>query len=115
MGELIDLAAVGQASRPLARWWNELLEHGDADLLELERARRALDDLPPQPGRLGRAVTLVVGAGLDVPDSDVICAVELLCLAATCGGQVPASFSSCQSHKPRLNPMSHQPALPGLG
>lgn len=112
MGELIDLATVGRASRPLARWWNKLLEHGDADLMELERARRALDELPPQPGRLGRAIALVVGAR-GAPDADVVGAVELLCLAATRAGAVVAAPSG-RSRRGQPSRFGEQPALPGL-
>ena len=110
-GVLINLAAVGRASRPLAGWWTRLLISGEADVDELERARRLLEALPPQPGRLGRAVALVVSGGRDATQAETVAAVELLALAAARSGPVARVRSAS---RPRWRRPVFQPPLPGI-
>jgi len=110
-GVLINLAAVGRASRPLADWWTRLILSGEADIDELERARRLLEALPPQPGRLGRAVALVVSGGRDATQTETVAAVELLALAAACSGPIARVRSASGSRWRQPVP---QPPLPGF-
>jgi putative intracellular protease/amidase len=107
---LINLVAVGRASRPLADWWTRLLMTGAADVDELERARRLLEALPPQPGPLGRAVALVVSGGRDATQAETVAAVELLALAAARSGPIARV---CSASGPRWR-RPVQPPLPGF-
>ena len=110
-GVLINLAAVGRASRPLADWWTRLLVSGEADVDELERARRLLEALPTQPGRLSRAVALVVSGGRDATQAETVAAVELLALAAARSRPITRVRSAS---RPRWRRPVSQPPLPGF-
>ncbi len=66
MDNIIDIVAVGRASLPLARWWRSFLADPDAageQLDDLEEARARLRELGPVPGRVGRAIAVVVMGG----------------------------------------------------
>lgn len=109
MGVVIDLAGVGRASRPLAGWWARLNTSGEADLYELKRARRLLEALPPQPGRLGRAVAVVASGGRSASEDETVAAVQLLSLTQTDAGEgssvssrSPGSDEGCQARTGQL-------------
>ncbi|HSH59628.1 MAG TPA: hypothetical protein VK988_08320, partial [Acidimicrobiales bacterium] len=80
MDNIIDIVAVGRASLPLARWWQRFLADPDAageHLDDLEEARARLRELGPVPGRVGRAIAVVVmGGGATAAQS--VEAIELL-------------------------------------
>ena len=117
---VVNLGAVGRASVALARWYRRLVATGDADVGELGVARAELAALPFQPGRLGRAVQLVVGGGGDATDEEIVAAVILLSDAATRAGEAlpaPAPVASRYRSNPRgrrRSPEAVQPTLPGL-
>ena len=113
---VVDLGAVGRASVALARWYRVLVATGEADVDELGQARAELAALPVQPGRLGRAVQLVVGGGDDASDEEIVAAVSLLCDAATRAAQAPPAVAVTEApHWPRRRRNVVQPTLPGLG
>jgi hypothetical protein len=115
---VVDLGAVGRASVALARWYQGLVATGEADVDELGQARAELAVLPVQPGRLGRAVQLVVAGGDDASDEEIVAAVSLLCDAAARAAQAAPTTPPAQV--PRPSPLAHrrrgviQPTLPGL-
>jgi hypothetical protein len=117
---VVDLGAVGRASVTLARWYRRLVSTGEADVDELGLARAELAALPVQPGRLGRAVRLVVGGGDGASDDEIVAAVSLLCDAADRAAQalpapVPVAFAMPQRpRRRRRSPEVVQPMLPGL-
>ena len=116
---VVDLGAVGRASAALARWYRGLVATGEADVDELGRARAELAALPVQPGRLGRAVQLVVAGGDDASDEEIVAAVSLLCDAATRAAQAPLAVAVTEADRPPPRPRRRrdvvQPTLPGLG
>lgn len=117
---VVDLGAVGRASVTLARWYRRLVSTGEADVDELGLARAELAALPVQPGRLGRAVRLVVGGGDEASDEEIVAAVSLLCDAADRAAQAlpaPVPVASAMPQRPRRrrrSPEVVQPTLPGL-
>ncbi len=117
---VVDLGAVGRASVALARWYRGLVATGEGDVDELGRARMELATLPAQPGRLGRAVRLIVCGGDDATDEEIVAAVNLLCDAASraAGPSAPTAIQSAavaplRRRRGRAGTVT-QPALPGL-
>lgn len=117
---VVDLGAVGRASVTLARWYRRLVSTGEADVDELGLARAELAALPVQPGRLGRAVRLVVGGGDEASDEEIVAAISLLCDAADRAAQpLPAPMPVASAmpqrrRRRRRSPEAVQPSLPGL-
>jgi hypothetical protein len=117
---VVDLGAVGRASVTLARWYRRLVSTGEADVDELGLARAELAALPVQPGRLGRAVRLVVGGGDGASDDEIMAAVSLVCHAADRAAQAlpaPVPVVSAMPQRPRRrrrSPEVVQLMLPGL-
>ena len=118
---VVDLGAVGRASATLARWYRGLVATGEGDIHELTRARAELATLPAQPGRLGRAVRLIVCGGDDATDEEIVAAVGLLCDAASraAGPSAPIAIQSAAVAPLRRRrgqtATVNQPTLPGLG
>ncbi len=122
MGNVVDLVAVGRASTGLARWWREFLVDPDRageHLRQLEEARCRLAALGPVPGRLGRAVALVVaGGGPSAAES--VRAIELLAAIADRAGVASptsrrrVSRASASTARSRAATGGAQPSLPGL-
>lgn len=124
---VVDLGAVGRASAALARWYTDLVATGEGDVDELGQARADLAALPAQPGRLGRAIELVVRGGDDASDAEIVAAVSLLCdaasRAASSASVAPPPFAPSASaplsarapgQRRRRSPSVIQPSLPGF-
>jgi hypothetical protein len=75
---IVDLVAIGAAAQPLAAWWRRLLELGQPGLHRLDEARQALTALGPIPGRLGRAIDLIVACDTATPDTEMAAAIAML-------------------------------------
>jgi hypothetical protein len=117
---VVDLGAVGRASVALARWYRGLVATGEGDVAELGRARAELASLPPQPGRLGWAVRVIVCGGDDATDEEIVAAVSLLCDAASraAGPSAPvavhaAAVAPLRRRRGRVATVT-QPTLPGM-
>lgn len=75
---IVDLVAIGEAAQPLAIWWRRLLDLGQPGLGRLDQARHALTALGPVPGRLGRAIDLIVACDTATPDTEMAAAIAML-------------------------------------
>ena len=75
---IVDLVAIGKAAQPLAIWWRRLLDLGQPGLQRLDQARQALTALGPIPGRLGRAIDLIVACDTATPDTEMAAAIAML-------------------------------------
>src|SRR5258708_1396026 len=78
---LVDIAATATACEHLAPWWQDFTGGGGA-LYQLEAARRSLQRLAPQPGPVGRAVTLIATGGWGATGERLISAMNLLARVA---------------------------------
>ncbi len=75
---IVDLVAIGEAAQPLAIWWRRLLDLGQPGLQRLDQARHALTALGPVPGRLGRAIDVIVACDTATPDTEMAAAIAML-------------------------------------
>ncbi len=112
MSAIIELGDVGRASAKLDRWYRRLLVTGQGDPRELAEAQAQLRALPAQPGRLGRAIALVISGGAGASDEEMIAAVELLCRAAA--RATPQSRRAARRRRRRGQVGPAQLVLPGL-
>jgi hypothetical protein len=91
VGDLIDLAVVGRASRALALWWDAYLDGGDVSVTGLDTARRELAMVPAQAGKLGRALALIVDVQGRAPLDAIVDAVALLTRTVAMAGPTASS------------------------
>lgn len=125
MDNVVDLVAVGRASAGLARWWQDFLADPAAageHLGQLEEARHHLQALGPLPGRLGRAVAVVIGGGGPTAKESVDAIALLATVANWPGAQAPETTRQLPPRvaSERLRAGSRgasnaqQPSLPGM-
>lgn len=78
--EPIDIAAIGDACRPLLACYEAICDgtESEATLLQLDAAVRRIKALPPLPGRVGRAIRTLATGGRDDGPTATILALECL-------------------------------------
>lgn len=125
MGNVVDLVAVGRASAALARWWQDFLADPAAageHLGQLEEARHHLQALGPLPGRLGRAVAVVVGGGAPTAKESVDAIALLAAVANWPAARAPETTRQLPRRSAPRQPRARsrealsaqQPSLPGM-
>jgi hypothetical protein len=80
--DLPDLRAIRLACKPVTAWWDHYLTTGEADPHRLDEALEDARALGPTPGRIGEALTYILGGCLsNLEYSDVAAAFQRVAAA----------------------------------
>ena len=97
---MIDLDAIRQACRPLARWWRAYEQGGDPDPHTLARATTRARLLGPVPGLLGEAIAYIVDGCQDLNYQKAHAAFNRIAAAAEQAGPLTVADLDDASARP---------------